>query len=41
MPKPIFKPYDQNQMFLLPPHLEELIEKHHPVRIVNEVIEKR
>jgi len=40
MPKPIFKPYDQNQMFLLPPHLEELIEKHHPVRIVNEVIEK-
>lgn len=40
MPKPIFKPYDQDQMLLLPPHLEELIENNHPVRIVNEIIDK-
>lgn len=40
MPKPVFKPYDQAQMFLLPPHLEELIENNHPVRIVNEIIDK-
>jgi transposase len=40
MPKQVFKPYDQNQMYILPPSLEELIAKNHPVRIVNEVIEK-
>jgi len=40
MPKPVFKAYDPTQMFLLPPNLEELIEKHHPVRIVNDIIEK-
>lgn len=40
MPKPVFKPYDQDQMLLLPPHLEELIENNHPVRIVNEIIDK-
>jgi len=40
MTKVIFKPYEQNQMMLLPPSLEELIASKHPVRIVNEVIEK-
>ena len=40
MAKPIFKPYEQNQMYLLPPSIEEMIEKNHPVRVVNEVIEK-
>ena len=40
MPKPIFKPYQQNQMYLLPPSIEEMIEENHPVRIVNKVIEK-
>ncbi len=40
MPKPIFKPYEQNQMFILPPSIEEMIEEKHPVRVVNEVIEK-
>ncbi len=40
MAKPIFKPYEQNQLYLLPPSIEELIEKNHPGRVVNEVIEK-
>jgi len=40
MPKVIFKPYHQNQMYILPPSIEETIESKHPVRIVNEVIEK-
>jgi transposase len=33
-----FKPYDQDQMMLLPPSLSDMIAKNHPVRIVNEVI---
>ena len=36
--QPVFKPYDQGQILALPPSLEELIPKDHPVRIVNEVI---
>ena len=38
--RPIFKAYHQNQMMLLPPNLEELIPQNHPVRIVNEVLDK-
>lgn len=37
---PVFKTYLQNQTLLLPPSLEELIAPHHPVRVVNEVINK-
>ena len=37
---PVFKSYKQNQMMLLPPSLEELIEEKHMVRIVNETIDK-
>lgn len=40
MSKVIFKPYCQNQMFLLPPSIEEMIVSNHPVRIVNEIIDK-
>lgn len=36
----VFKPYDLGQQMLLPPSLNELIPEGHPVRIVNEVIEK-
>ena len=36
----VFKPYDPNQQMLLPPSFNELIPKGHPVRVVNEVIEK-
>jgi len=35
---PTFKPYSQDQVLMLPPSLEELVPKSHPVRIVNEVI---
>lgn len=38
--KVIFKPYHQDQSYLLPPSLEEMIEKSHPVRVINSVIEK-
>jgi hypothetical protein len=40
MPKrfPTFKPYNQHQIMMLSPSLEELISKDHPVRIVNDVI---
>lgn len=40
MSKVIFKNYNPNQVLLLPPSLEELIEVGHPVRIVNQVIDK-
>ncbi len=39
MAKPLFKAYRQNQAFLIPPSLDELIASNHPVRVVNEVIE--
>jgi transposase len=38
--KVVFKSYTPNQVVMLPPSLEELIEKNHPVRIVNQVIDK-
>ena len=38
--RPTFKPYDQPQMLLLPPSLEELVPKDHSVRVVNDVINR-
>lgn len=38
--KAIFKPYNQQQLLLLPPSLESLIEPNHPVRVVNGVIDR-
>jgi len=38
--KVVFKSYTPNQMMMLPPSLEELIDKNHPVRIVNQVIDR-
>lgn len=35
-----FKPYNQNQLMALPPTFDELILSTHPVRIVNQVIDK-
>ena len=35
---PTFKPYNQHQIMMLPPSLDELIPKDHPVRVVNDVI---
>lgn len=34
-----FKEYNQHQLLLLPPSLEELIDKNHPVRVVNWIID--
>ncbi|WPZ09366.1 IS1182 family transposase [Roseivirga spongicola] len=36
----VFKDYHQDQLMLLPPSLEELISPHHPVRLVNSVIDR-
>ena len=36
----VFKQYHQQQISLLPPSLEELIPSNHPVRVVNEVLNK-
>jgi transposase len=38
--RPVFKPYNQQQLLAIPPKLEELIPQAHPVRVVNEVINK-
>lgn len=37
---PSFKPYHQHQLMMLPPSLEDLVPAGHPVRVVNEVINK-
>jgi transposase len=37
--RPVFKSYNQKQLMLLPPSLDELIEPGHPVRIVDEIID--
>lgn len=36
----LFKDYPQGQTLLFPPSVASLIDDHHPVRVVNEVIEK-
>ncbi len=38
--KVVFKPYVQNQVWLLPPSLGELIPPDHPVRLVNDAVDK-
>lgn len=38
--KPVFKPYQQNQMTLFPINLEELIPESHMVRVIDRAIEK-
>jgi len=37
---PVFKPYYQDQIMAIPPSLDELVSKSHPVRIVNDVINR-
>jgi transposase len=36
----VFKANHQNQAMLLPPDINEMIAANHPVRVVNEVLEK-
>jgi transposase len=38
--KAVFKAYNQQQVLLLPPQLDELIPTHHLVRVVNTVVEQ-
>lgn len=38
--KVVFKRYVQNQPMLLPPSYEDLVPDNHPVRVVNEVVER-
>lgn len=38
--KAVFKRYVQNQPMLLPPSYDDLIPEQHPVRVVNEIIER-
>lgn len=38
--KPVFKRYVQNQPMLLPPSYDELVPLNHPVRVVDEVVER-
>lgn len=38
--KVVFKRYEQSQPMLLPPSYEDLVPKNHPVRVVNEVVER-
>lgn len=40
MSQPVFKAYHQNQQYLFPPSLEDMIVSNHPVRVVSEVIDK-
>lgn len=37
---PVFKPYNQHQVMLLPPSLDELVPMGHPARVVNDVINR-
>jgi transposase len=38
--KVVFKRYVQEQMMLLPPSYEDMVPRNHPVRVVNEVVER-
>jgi len=35
---PVFKPYQQEQAYLLPPSLEELVPAEHPARVIDEIV---
>ena len=37
--KVFFKDYSPNQILLLPPSMEEMIDPNHPVQVVNQVID--
>ena len=37
--KPVFRSNNQNQQMLLPPSLEEIIDRNHPVRLINKIID--
>ena len=37
--KVVFKDYSPNQILLLPPSLDDMIDLNHPVRVVNQIID--
>jgi transposase len=39
MANPVFKPYQQNQGFLFPPNVDDMVAANHPVRVVSGVID--
>ena len=41
MAKKVFKTHQFGQIMLLPPSLEEMINKNHPVRIVSQIIDQK
>ena len=36
----MFRTYDQRQSYLLPPRLEDFVDESHPVRVINDLVEK-
>lgn len=40
MAKKVFKKHHGGQIMLLPPSLDEMIDKHHPVRVFSQVIDQ-
>jgi transposase len=40
MARPLFKAYSQHQQFLFPPSVDSMIDVNHPVRVVDEVIDR-
>lgn len=40
MSNPVFKAYQQNQRWLFPPNIDDMVAINHPVRVVSEVIDK-
>ena len=36
----MYREYDQNQMFLLPPSLKDFVDESHPAHMVNDLVEK-
>lgn len=40
MAKPVFKQYSYTQAFLIPPSFDDLIAANHPVRVVNDIVER-
>ena len=36
----MFRPYNQNQMFLLPPSLSDFIHEDHPAHLINDLVER-
>lgn len=36
----MFRPYTQEQLYLLPPSLQDFIHEDHPVHMINDLVEK-